>query len=196
MFTSVSSWKLESREGIPLTWDGRKCPWRVHGPWLIDTCTDSRSSRKWSNQGLVSLGASSWTNECCKKPESLMGGCRLGWCRMMLEICRNMAYKCIPFPLANIGGRRAYHIQIANVAQRLAKPRKPSLESANYRDPALKESRKGRWIWMVVYTMDREKVCFVQLHNSQHPPWYPEVFRYVSEVLRKPRRALPSLESA
>ncbi len=46
----------------------------------------------------------------------------VGWVdtEIMLEICQNMAYKCMLLPLADIGGRRAYHIQIPRVTQRPA----------------------------------------------------------------------------
>jgi hypothetical protein len=53
----------------------------------------------------------------------------------MLEVFRNIAYKFMPIPLAEVGGRRTYHVQITIVTQRLVKFLGPSLESADCRDP-------------------------------------------------------------
>ena len=62
----------------------------------------------------------------------------VGWvdAEMMVEVCRNIAYKRMPLPLAHAGGRRAYHIQITIVTQRLVKSLSPSLESAELQGPA------------------------------------------------------------
>jgi hypothetical protein len=62
----------------------------------------------------------------------------VGWvdAEMMVEVCRNIAYKRMPLPLAHVGGRRAYHIQITIVTQRLVKSLSPSLESAELQGPA------------------------------------------------------------
>ena len=86
----------------------------------------------------------------------------VGWvdAEMMLEVCRNIAYKRMPLPLAHVGGRRAYHIQITIVTQRLAKSLEPISRVSRTAGTRSLEVKKGEMIWMFAYTMDIHKVCF------------------------------------